>query len=128
LPYESREQAIVAARRKQELIELADSTANLEASKEELSDKELYSIEQPGYIQDESQSEYNRWFRQLPVPRETDPITYWKTKQYNFPILAAMAQDYLTIPATSALSECVFSTSRNIITKKRNRLSPDTFR
>jgi hypothetical protein len=128
LAYETREQAMVAARRKQELVELADSTANLEASKEELSDDELYSIERPGYIQDESQSEYNRWFRQPPVPRETDPITYWKAKQYDFPILAAMARDYLAIPATSAPSECVFSTGGDIITKKRNRLSPDTFR
>jgi hypothetical protein len=120
LVYETREQAMVAARRKQELVELADSTANLEASEEELSDDELYSIEQPGYIQDESQFEYNRWFRQPPVPRETDPIIYWKAKQYDFPILAAMARDYLAIPATSAPSECVFSTGGDIITKKRN--------
>jgi hypothetical protein len=37
-----------------------------------------------------------------------------------------MAQDYLAIPATSAPSEVVFSNGGNIITKKRNRLAPDT--
>jgi hypothetical protein len=49
-------------------------------------------------------------------------------KQYDFPIIASMARDHLAIPATSALSEVVFSNGGDIITKKRNRLAPDTVR
>jgi hypothetical protein len=45
LAYKTREQAMAAAHRKQELVELTDSIANLEASEEELSDDKLYSIE-----------------------------------------------------------------------------------
>jgi hypothetical protein len=39
-----------------------------------------------------------------------------------------MARDHLAIPATSAASERVFSNGSDIITKKRNRLSPPTIR
>jgi len=34
-----------------------------------------------------------------------------------------MARDHLAIPAMSALSERVFSSSGNVVTKNRNRLS-----
>ena len=37
-----------------------------------------------------------------------------------------MARDHPAILAISAPSEVVFSNSSNIITKKRNRLAPDT--
>jgi hypothetical protein len=37
-----------------------------------------------------------------------------------------MARDHLAIPAISAPSEVVFSNGGDIITKKRNRLAPDT--
>jgi hypothetical protein len=53
---------------------------------------------------------------------------YWKAKQYNFPIIARIARDYLAIPATSALSESVFSQGSDVVTKKRNRLTGDSIR
>ena len=39
-----------------------------------------------------------------------------------------MARRYLAIPASSAPVERVFSTGQDILTKKRNRLKPSTFR
>jgi hypothetical protein len=39
-----------------------------------------------------------------------------------------MTKDHLTIPAMSAVSECVFSVGSDIITKKRNRLDADNTR
>jgi hypothetical protein len=45
-----------------------------------------------------------------------------------YSIIAQIARDHLAIPATSAASERVFSNGSDIITKKRNRLSPSTVR
>jgi hypothetical protein len=53
-------------------------------------------------------------------------IQYWKVKQFDYPILARIAKDHLAIPATSALSESVFSQGGDIITKKRNRLNKES--
>ena len=58
--------------------------------------------------------------------RGTDILKYWQSKQYQYPIIARIAKDHLAIPATSAESERLFSVSGDIVTKKRNRLSPLT--
>ncbi|KFY49456.1 hypothetical protein V495_00589 [Pseudogymnoascus sp. VKM F-4514 (FW-929)] len=60
--------------------------------------------------------------------QDTDILKYWQSKQYQYPLIASIAKDYLAIPATSADSERVFSVGGDIITKKRNRLSPSTLR
>ena len=43
-------------------------------------------------------------------------------------MLAAMARDYLAVPATSCSSERLFSAAGNIISEKRSRLGTDTVR
>jgi hypothetical protein len=62
------------------------------------------------------------------MPRETDIYQYWKAKQFEYPIVSKLAKDYLSIPATSALLECVFSNGGDIVTKKRNQLTGDSVR
>ncbi|PTB34694.1 hypothetical protein M441DRAFT_155144, partial [Trichoderma asperellum CBS 433.97] len=51
-------------------------------------------------------------------------LEYWKINNNKFPLLSILTRRYLTIPATSAAIESVFSISNNIITKSRNRLKP----
>ena len=46
----------------------------------------------------------------------------------DFPTLAILARRYLAIPASSAPSESIFSIAGDIITKKSNRLSDESFR
>jgi hypothetical protein len=92
---------------------------------EDLSDAELYKAPSR-FINTET--EWSKWIKQSAAPRSTDILQYWKAKQYEFPIVAEIARDYLAIPVTSALSECVFSSGSDIITKKRNRLSRKTVR
>jgi hypothetical protein len=72
--------------------------------------------------------ELERYLKQERVLCDVDIYQYWKSKQYNYPIVACIARDYLAIPATSAPSECVFSQGDDIITKKRNRLTGDSIR
>ena len=62
------------------------------------------------------------------MPRETNIYQYWKAKQFEYPIISKIAKDFLAIPATSALSECVFSSGSDVVTKKRNRLTGDSVR
>ena len=71
------------------------------------------------------ETELTKYLKQLLIDRDTDIYQYWKAKQFDFHIISKIAKDYLTILATSALSECVFSSSSDIVTKKRNRLIGD---
>jgi hypothetical protein len=54
----------------------------------------------------------------------TNPLSWWRTKQEKFPLLAKLAMKYLSIPATSAPSERVFSTAGITIANDRARLDP----
>ena len=51
-------------------------------------------------------------------------LHWWKQHEAVLPLLASLAKKILAIPASSSKSERVFSTGGNIVTAKRNRLSP----
>jgi hypothetical protein len=53
-----------------------------------------------------------------------DLLAWWKDKENQFPILAAMARDLLTVQASTVASESAFSTSGRIISIRRTRLTP----
>ena len=55
----------------------------------------------------------------------SNPLLWWKENQSQFPILAKLARDFLSIPATSAPSERVWSRAANVLTLKRANLSPE---
>jgi hypothetical protein len=88
------------------------------------SDDDLYVSHGSSY----QEPEWKRWILEPRPGQATDILEYWAAKQYQYPIVACIARDYLAIPATSAPSERVFSNGADILTKKRNRLSPQTLR
>jgi len=59
----------------------------------------------------------------LDLPK-VDVLGWWKAQKCAFPLLAESARKYHCIPASSAPSERLFSTSGNLITQNRNSLSP----
>jgi hAT family C-terminal dimerisation region len=119
--YQQREQAI----RRSKLYENpAPTTQNLE-DEDELSNAELY---RSAPAVPETETELERYLGQERLPRDIDIYQYWKAKQYDYPIIARIAKDYLPIPATSAPFECVFSQGGDVVTKKRNRLTGDSIR
>ena len=54
-----------------------------------------------------------------------DPLDWWRINAVKFPLLAALARRLLTIPASQAQSERVFSSAGQIVTQTRNRLSSE---
>ncbi|KAK1904230.1 Zinc finger BED domain containing protein 1 [Dissostichus eleginoides] len=59
------------------------------------------------------------------VDPDTNPLEWWKRHQPNFPRLSVLAKKYLSIPATSAPSERVFSVGGGIVTCHRACLKPE---
>ena len=47
----------------------------------------------------------------------------WQNNKTRFPALTKAAQAYLCAPCTSVDSERLFSTARNIVDEKRNKMS-----
>ena len=65
-------------------------------------------------------------FESLPeASKDDDILKWWKFYSEGFPILSSVARAILAIPASSAKSERVFSTSGNTVTTKRTNLDPD---
>ena len=67
----------------------------------------------------EISEEYIRYFNAPLAKDGTNPLLYWKTYQLDFPILAAMAKDYLTIQASSVSAERAFSSGTDLVTADR---------
>jgi hypothetical protein len=53
-------------------------------------------------------------------PGISDPLLWWKQKQFLLLILSCLAQKYLCIPATEAPSEWIFGTASCLLRKFRN--------
>ena len=67
--------------------------------------------------------ENNQTFQRSPhVDEETNPLKWWSVHASSYPMLAVLAKKYLCISASSSASERVFSTSGNIVSKKRSCL------
>ena len=59
---------------------------------------------------------------------DMEPLSWWHTHSTEYPILSKMAQDYLSVQASSVACEQLFSLAGNVVNKKRNRLDKDTTR
>ncbi|GAA6109549.1 E3 SUMO-protein ligase ZBED1-like [Tachysurus ichikawai] len=55
-----------------------------------------------------------------------DILSFWQLQSPAFPMLAKVSKMILCIPATSASSECTFSSAGRVLEARRNRLNPGT--
>jgi hAT family C-terminal dimerisation region len=70
--------------------------------------------------------EFKEYLNAPPAAEDVDTLEWWKMNAGIYPCLAAMARDYLAIPATSVPVECVFSGGTDLVQSKRGALSEDT--
>ena len=82
--------------------------------------------EQPIDSNNSRQQECDSYWAEKTRARDGDPLKWWSVKQEAYPSIARLAKRLLCIPATSAASERVFSTTGNTITQLRNSLSGNT--
>ena len=59
---------------------------------------------------------------------DMEPLSWWHAHSTEYPNLSKMAQDYLSVQASSVPCEQLFSLAGNIVSKKRNRLDKNTTR
>ena len=67
--------------------------------------------------------------RYIQIPNNSaivDSLSWWRENQYNYPDLAIMARDVLSVLASECTVECVFSISGTISIWQRHRLNADT--
>ena len=57
-----------------------------------------------------------------------NPLSFWKLKEHEYPILVQIAKKLFSVPATSAPVERVFSQAGKILTPLRSRLLPKNFK
>ncbi|RLU25470.1 hypothetical protein DMN91_002148 [Ooceraea biroi] len=80
---------------------------------------------QPVRCLNDIESQLQAYLTEPQLRFDLDHLEWWKTRADKFPALAILAKKYLCIPATSASAERTFSTAGNIVTSKRNCLSPE---
>nr|XP_033468853.1 zinc finger BED domain-containing protein DAYSLEEPER-like [Epinephelus lanceolatus]XP_033495512.1 zinc finger BED domain-containing protein DAYSLEEPER-like [Epinephelus lanceolatus] len=71
-------------------------------------------------------SELQSYLQCADLDSEENPLDWWREHQRVYPRLSKLAKKYLSIPATSAPSERVFSTGGNIVTCLRSSLKPES--
>lgn len=69
--------------------------------------------------------EIDSYLNLVNLPIREDIIQWWFTRKDSYPNLYKLAVKFLSIPATSATSERVFSVAGNILNEKRSSLSGD---
>ena len=64
----------------------------------------------------------------IPGLTKGNPRLFWKEHESEYPILARMARDVLSIPASGAGVERLFNCARDICHYRRGQLKPDTIK
>ena len=72
----------------------------------------------------ESAVEIRRYIQEKNLPRQEDPLGWWKQQASGYPHLCKLFKKYLCIPATSVPSERAFSKAGELVSKKRSNLKP----
>jgi hypothetical protein len=72
-------------------------------------------------------SELQRYLDSPPIDDEEDfdILDWWKQHEYQWPVLAQLARDILTVPVSTVASESAFSAGGRVLSDYRSRLTPE---
>ena len=89
---------------------------SLESDDEEFTSEDNMSVKK----------ELEHYLNEPKLKEDSDPLLeLWKQKASNYLRLSILARKYLCVQATSTPSERVFSKMGNVVSKKRNKLTPE---
>ena len=71
------------------------------------------------------EKEIKIYSREVSIPLTSCPLEWWRKNCSLYPLLSPLAKAYLSIPATSVPSECVFSAAGDIVNAQRSQLLPE---
>jgi hypothetical protein len=71
---------------------------------------------------DKIEASINKYIKVVADHRENDALDFWRTHEIVFPGLALLAKKYLSVQASSAAVERMFSIAGHIFSVKRRRL------
>ena len=69
----------------------------------------------------------NTYLAKLVAGQQYDALDFWRENEKTFPILAKLAKKYLSVPASTANVERMFSISGHIFSLKRRKLGSHIF-
>ena len=78
-------------------------------------------------IDDPEESEVTLYLSEPVLPEDTNPLNFWKLNGSNFPKLSNLAKHYLSIPASSAPVERLFSIAGKIFRPDRCSMTDTVF-
>src|SRR6266513_1782414 len=73
-------------------------------------------------------NEINKYWNATDADESVKPLEWWKTHSSEYPNLAKLARDYLSIQASSVPCEQLFSIAGQVLCKSRNRLTGELVR
>lgn len=100
-----------------------DSVKNVNSKKKKTALEELFGSDDQTMVVDAATHELDLYHSQLKIPITDNPLLWWKHRADVFPYLSRLAKKYLCVPATSVLSERVFSRGGKVITSETYRIS-----
>lgn len=110
------------------IVEKLNSAAELQQEQSQTGNMQINCLDFLFQIRSDTndpQNQLSRYLMELQISHNMDPYEWWKNHEKRYPSLAKLVKMYLSIPASSAGSERVFSTAGNIVTAKRSCLSSE---
>lgn len=85
-------------------------------------DSQVLASQQHRTTGTDSLIEMRRYTEEKPIPRDQDPLLWWKKNEATFPSLSKLARKHLGVIGSSVPSERIFSKARQLVSDRRSAI------